>query len=551
MSTATQSAPSAPAAAGVPQFDAVVIGAGVAGLYQTYRLREAGFSVQAYEAGSAVGGTWYWNRYPGARFDSEGEIYQYWFSKSMYANWKPSERFPAQPETEAWLNHVADQHDLRKHYRFSTKVTSAIYNEAGKFWTVTTDQGETVTARFFVSCAGMLSAPLENRFPGQDTFKGRIFHTARWPREEIDFAGKRVGVVGTGATGIQVIQTLAPKVGQMTVFQRTPQYIIPMRNPKLDAADWQKQSDRFDYLRARVQTTFSGFEYDFENGAWHDKTPEERRAVYEHYWAYGSLALWLAAYAEVFFDETANDELSEFVREKMRTRLNNDPYLCDKLIPKKSDYGFGTHRVPLESGYLETFLRPNVKLVDCRESAIERVVPNGVQMKNGTVHEVDILILATGFDAGTGALTRIDIRGRGGRSLKDDWGKDIRTAMGLGKHGYPNLFTTAAPLAPSAALCNMTTCLQQQVDWIADCLIALREKGVQEIEPTLEFEDAWVQHHDEIANMTLLTKTDSWYMGSNIEGKPRRLLSYCGGVGVYRGKCDEVAAKGYEGFAMS
>ncbi len=538
-------------AAETAHYDVVVIGAGVAGLYQVYRLREAGFKVKAFEAGSAVGGTWYWNRYPGARFDSEAEIYQYWFSKDMYAQWKPTERFPAQPETEAWLNHVADLHDLRKHYSFSTRVTAAHYDETAKRWTVNTDQGDTVTAQFFVSCGGMLSAPLENRFPGQDTFKGRVFHTARWPKEAIDFTGKTVGVVGTGATGIQVIQTIAPMVGQLKAFVRTPQYIIPMNNPKYSEADWAKKSEGFEALKARVQSTFSGFEYDFANGSWHDHTPEQRRAIYEHYWKDGSLALWLSGFPEVFSEEEASKDISAFVREKMSERLNHDPDLIAKLVPQDSDYGFGTHRVPLESKYLETYLRPNVTVVDCRESAIERVVPNGVQMKNGTVHEVDILILATGFDAGTGALTRIDIRGRGGRSLKDDWGRDIRTAMGLGVHGYPNLFTTAAPLAPSAALCNMTTCLQQQVDWISDCLIALRAKGKNEIEATKEFEDAWVKHHDETANATLIVKTDSWYMGSNIEGKPRRLLSYCGGVGVYRGKCEEVAAKDYEGFAIS
>ena len=548
MATATQTAP---AKASAPQYDAVVIGAGVAGLYQTYRLREAGFTVKAFEAGSNVGGTWYWNRYPGARFDSEAEIYQYWFSKDMYAQWKPTERFPAQPETEKWLNHVADLHDLRKHYTFSTRVTAAHYDEANKLWKVSTDKGETVTARFLISCAGMLSAPLDNRFPGQDTFKGRIFHTARWPKDEIDWTGKTVGVVGTGATGIQVIQTIASKVAKLKAFVRTPQYIIPMNNPKYSEADWAKKVEGFETLKARVQSTFSGFEYDFANGSWHDKTPAERRAVYEHYWKDGSLALWLSGFPEVFTDEAASKDISAFVREKMAERLNHDPYLIQKLVPQDSDYGFGTHRVPLESNYLEAYLRPNVEIVDCRESAIERVVPNGVQMKDGTIHELDILILAPGFDAGSGALSRVDVRGRGGRSLKEDWGKDIRTAMGLGKNGYPNLFTTAAPLAPSAALCNMTTCLQQQVDWITDCMIALRKKGATEIEPTKEFEDAWVKHHDEVANATLIVKTDSWYMGSNVEGKPRRLLSYCGGVGTYRGKCDEVAAKDYEGFAVS
>lgn len=545
MNTAVQDRPAPTAATPAARVDAIVIGAGVAGLYQVYRLREMGLSVQGFEAGSGVGGTWYWNRYPGARFDSEAEIYQYWFSEAMYKNWQPSERYPAQPETERWLNYVADKTDLRKHFRFNTRVAAAHYDEAAGEWAVQTEQGETFRAQYLISCTGMLSAPLNNTFAGQESFKGQIFHTARWPKERVDFVGKRVGVVGTGATGIQVIQTIAPQVGSLKVFLRTPQYIIPMRNPKYSPADWAKQGQRFEEIKQRVQRTFSGFEYDFTNGAWADLTPAQRTEVMEKLWADGSLALWLASFSEMFFDEAVSEAVSEFVRGKMRERLK-DPVLCEKLIP--TSYGFGTHRVPLESGYLEVYHQPNVEIVDVKQAPIERIVPEGVQTADGTVHELDILILATGFDAGSGALTRIDIRGRGGRALKDEWSQEIRTTLGLQVHGYPNLFTTGAPLAPSAALCNMTTCLQQQVNWISDCIQALRQKGAKVIEASQALQDQWVSHHDETANKTLVVKTDSWYMGSNVPGKPRRLLSYIGGVHTYRQHCEDLAAGGYKGF---
>jgi acetone monooxygenase len=531
------------------QVDAVVIGAGIAGLYQVYRLRELGFTVKAFEAGSDVGGTWYWNRYPGARFDSTVEVYQYWFSEDLYKGWKPSERFPAQPESERWLHYVADRCDLRKHFQFSTRVASAHYNEGTQTWSITTEHGETVESQFLITCCGMLSAPLTSVFPGQETFKGQLFHTARWPKEPVDFAGKRVGIVGTGATGIQVIQTIASQVGHLKVFLRTPQYVIPMRNPKYSDADWAGFSSKFKEMKERVQHTFAGHVYDFGGyGTWADATPAERLAVLENLWNDGSLALWLASYAEMFFDEKVNAEVSEFVRAKMRERLK-DPVLCEKLIP--TTYGFGTNRVPLEMNYLEAYLRSNVEIVDVKAAPIVRVTPEGVVTSDGKLHELDILILATGFDAGTGALTRIDIRGRGGRSLKEDWGREIRTTMGLQVHGYPNLFTTGAPLAPSAAFCNMTTCLQQQVDWITECLVAMRNKGQHVIEPTQALEDQWVAHHDETSNATLLVKTDSWYMGTNVKGKQRRMLSYIGGVGKYRQRCDELAANGYPGFTMS
>ncbi|NPU10399.1 NAD(P)/FAD-dependent oxidoreductase [Bradyrhizobium sp. 83002] len=527
------------------RLDAVVIGAGVAGLYQLYRLREQGLSVRAIDAASGVGGTWYWNRYPGARFDSEAYIYQYLFSEKLYKGWSWSEKFPAQPEIERWLNYVADRLDLRKDIQFGTTVKRAQFNEATQRWLVTTDKGELIDTQFLVTCCGMLSAPHVS-FPGQDTFEGELFHTARWPKQPVSFAGKRVGIIGNGATGIQVIQTVAGEAGHLKVFVRTPQYVIPMKNPKYGADDAEAYKSKFQHLTERLPHTFTGFEYDFEH-AWADLSPERRRQVIEECWEDGSLKLWISSFAELFFDEAVNAEISEFVRGKMRERLK-DPKLCDLLIP--ADYGFGTHRVPLEQNFLEAFLRPNVEIVSVKTNPIERVTPKGIQMADGTVHEFDMIILATGFDAGTGALTRIDIRGRGGRSLKEDWSRDIRTTMGLQVHGYPNLFTTAVPLAPSAALCNMTTCLQQQVEWIDDCIKYMRSKDLKVIEPTRETEDDWVAHHDETANATLIAKTNSWYLGSNIAGKPRRVLSYCGGVGAYRQKCDEVAASGYRGFAM-
>jgi acetone monooxygenase (methyl acetate-forming) len=527
--------------------DAVVIGTGVAGLYQLYKLRdEQGLKVKAFDTASGVGGTWYWNRYPGARFDSEAYIYQYLFSEELYKGWSWSERFPGQPEIEKWLNYVADELDLRKDIRFSTTITSAVYNEATQRWTITTDKGEVIDAQFLITCCGMLSAPLTSMFPGQETFKGVLVHTGRWPKQDIDLKGKRVGIVGNGATGIQVIQTIAGEVGSLKVFVRTPQYIIPMKNPKYGPQDVEAYKARFKELRETLPFSFTGFEYDFTNGNWKDLSPEQRDAVLERIWNEGSLRLWLASFVEMFFEEDVSEEISEFVRKKMRARLK-DPKLCETLIP--TDYGFGTHRVPLESNYLEAYHRPNVELVSVKDNPIARITPDGLRLTDGTAYEFDVIILATGFDAGSGALTRIDIRGRGGRSLKDEWSRDIRTTMGIQVHGYPNLFATGAPLAPSTALCNMTTCLQQQVEWISDCIQYLRKNELSVIEPTKEAQDAWVTHHDEIANTTLVTKTYSWYMGSNVKGKPRRLLSYIGGVGTYRKKCDEVAAGGYQGFA--
>ncbi|WP_431910357.1 flavin-containing monooxygenase [Amycolatopsis thermoflava] len=528
------------------ELDAVVLGAGVAGLYQLYQLREQGLRVRAFDAASDVGGTWYWNRYPGARFDSEAYIYQYLFSESLYKDWSWSQKFPDQREIERWLHYVAERLDLRRDIQFSTRVTSAHFDEDRGRWTIRTERGDVIDTQFFVTCAGMLSAPMANLFEGQDSFQGPIFHTSHWPKDDVELAGKRVGVVGIGATGIQVIQTIADDVAHLTVFARTPQYVLPMKNPHYDESDVAAYKARYDELKAILPHTFTGFEYDFQH-TWADCTPEQRRDVLEEVYQDGSLKLWLAGFGEMFFEQDVNAEISEFVRDKMRQRLKDD-HLIEVLVP--TDYGFGTHRVPLETNYLEVYHRDHVDLVGVKDNPIARILPEGVQLDDGTVHELDVIILATGFDAGTGALTRIDVRGRAGRSLSEDWGRDIRTMMGLGVHGYPNLLTTAVPLAPSAALCNMTTCLQQQTEWISDAILYVREQGKSVIEPTKDGEDAWVAHHDETAGATLISKTDSWYLGSNVPGKPRRVLSYTGGVGTYRQKCEEVAAAGYPGFRI-
>ncbi|MGE0860151.1 MAG: flavin-containing monooxygenase [Gammaproteobacteria bacterium] len=527
--------------------DAIVVGAGIAGLYAVYRLRELGLEVQAFDAATDVGGTWYWNCYPGARVDSQSYVYQYWFSDELLKEWDWSERFPAQPETENYLRHVADKFSLRKHYKFETRVAHAEWLEAEGLWQVETEAGERYRAPYFVSCAGMLSAPKVPPFPGHERYRGVIAHTARWPREGIDLKGKRVGVVGTGATGIQVIQTIAGEVAELKVFQRTAQYAVRMNNERYDAAAFAKWRAQYPELRNKVHHTFAGFGFDFALPPWADLTPEQRRAELEKLWTDGSLAIWVGGFQETMMDPQINFEISEFIREKIRAQIE-DPKKAELLVPR--EYGFGTYRVPLENGYYEAFNRDNVELIDVRRTPIERFTEKGLVV-DGKEYELDVVILATGFDAGTGALTRMDIHGRDGVSLTELWQKDIRSTLGLQVHGFPNLFTVAGPLAPSTAFCNMTTCLQQQVDWVMNCITWVRGQGKRTIEPTAAKEDEWVRHHDEVANATLVVLTKSWYTGANIEGKPQRLLSYIGGVGNYRQICDDVQAQGYPGFAVA
>ena len=526
--------------------DAIIIGAGFAGLYQLHLLRKQGLNAQILDLASGVGGTWYWNRYPGARTDSPSDVYQYFFSDELLAEWDWSERYTPQAETERYLNWVADKLALRPNITLNTRVTAAHWDEAAQRWSVYTDKGETWSARFVVSCLGPLTALLAPTFQGQDSFKGRIVHTARWPKEGVPLEGKRVGVIGTGATGIQVIQTIAPEVKELTVFQRTANYAIPIRNPRYTEAEKRAQHERYAALKKKVWHTFVGFDWELDTRKWSDLSKEERQELLETYWADGSLRMWVGGFQEFLSDPAANAEVSEFVRNKIRARVR-DPETAAKLLP--TTYPFGTHRVPLENGYFETYNRPNVHLVDIKADPIKELTPTGLRTQ-AAEYPLDVLILATGFDAGTGAITQIDIRGRGGRSLKELWSRDLRTAMGMQVHGFPNLFITSSPLSPGAAFCNAPICIQHDVEWISDCIARLGERGAKTIEPTAQFEDAWVKHHDEVASTTLISRERSWYTGANIEGKTSRLIGYPG-VDAFRKACDAVKAKDYEGFEIA
>ena len=532
----------------VTKTDALVIGAGVAGLYQLHRLRQAGYAVTCIDAAPDIGGTWHWNCYPGARLDSPSYTYQYWFSEDIYNEWEWSERFATQPEIKRYFKFVADKLDLWPNIALNTRIKSAIWDATAGEWRVASECGREWRARYLISCVGMLSAPKTPLFPEQNRFAGPVLHTARWPQEGIDLRGKRVGVVGVGATGIQVIQTLASEVEDLYVFQRTPQYAVNMNNYPLTQKDHDFWRSQYPTMRHSLHTTFGGFEWNIpEVGVAAEMTPEERLRILEDCWQDGSLKMWVGTYPEVLADEAINDEASEFVRAKIRARID-DPAIADKLIPKH--YGFGTYRVPLETNYYDAFNRNNVHLVDVKAHPIEGFTADGL-MVDGQEYALDVLIFATGFDAGTGALSRVDVRGIAGQSLSELWRRDIRSTLGLQVHGFPNLFTVAGPLAPSTAFCNMTTCLQQQVDWITDAILYMREQGKSQMEASAEKEEEWIQHHDEIAESTLLMKTNSWYTGANIEGKPRRLLSYVGGVGVYKEICEEIRANNFAGFNIT
>ena len=534
-------------ATNVQTLDALIVGAGFTGLYAIYKLRGLGLNVRAVEKGTGIGGTWYWNRYPGARTDSQSYVYQYWFSDELLEEWDWSERFPAQEETERYLNFVADKFDLRKDVQFNTEVVTADYNEDTGRWLVKTKDGEQFDVQFLITCAGGLTEPVYPNIPGRETFAGTSYHTSRWPKDPVDFSGKRVGVIGTGATGIQVIQTIAKDVGHLTVFQRTPNYAIPMRNYKLDADKQAAVKARYPEHKELVHKTFAGFHYTADERSFYDCTPEQRRELLETLWEDGSLKFWTGSFAEVFTDEAANAEVSEFVREKIRARID-DPAVAEKLLPR--DYGFGTRRVPLETKYFEAYNQPNVELVDVNATPIEAITPTGVRTSAGEI-ELDVMIYATGFDAGTGALTTVQIRGRDGKVLGDEWREGIRSYLGLQVHGFPNLFMGMAPLSPAAAFCNVPTCSQQQVDWMTDTIAYVRDTGRRSIEPSAAAEAAWVAHHEEVAAATLVPKTKSWYMGSNVEGKKPQLLAYIGGVDAYRVKCDEVKEQGYQEFELA
>ena len=531
----------------VTVFDAVVVGAGFSGLYMLHKLRdEMGLSARVLEAGDGVGGTWYWNRYPGARSDSSSWIYCYSFDEDLRREWQWSERYPQQPEMLGYLEHVAERFDLNRDIQLGTRVTGATFDEASNRWEVRTDAGDTFSARFLVAALGALSASNVPDIPGMETFAGDWYHTAEWPHEGVDFAGKRVGVIGTGATGIQVATEIAEQADHLTVFQRTPNYAVPLGNHPVDPELERWYKENYEEIWEQVRHNFSGHDYEDIEKPLLEATPEERERVFQERYDRGGFGLWLGNYEDILDNKEANDAVSEWVRERIRERVE-DPVTAEKLTP--SDHAFGTKRVPLEAGYYEIFNRDSVELVDVKKAPIEEITPTGVRTKDGE-YEFDALVFATGFDAMTGPYDKIDIRGRDGQLLRDKWAEGPRTYLGLMSAGYPNLFAITGPQSPSV-LTNMPVAIEQHVEWISDLIKHMRDSGLSVVEPTREAEDGWVDHSQEEAHATLFPQSATWYMGANVPGKPQVFLPYLGGLGPYREKCDEVAANGYEGFAFA
>jgi len=525
--------------------DAVIVGAGFAGLYMLHRLRGLGLSARVYEAGGGVGGTWYWNRYPGARCDVESMDYSYSFSEELQQEWHWTERYAAQPEILRYANHVANRFDLRRDIQLETRVTSAVFDEAADRWTIETDRGDRVSAQFCIMATGCLSDAQVPEIPGLETFAGRWYHTGRWPHEGVDFTGRRVGIIGTGSSAIQSIPLIAKQAAHLFVFQRTPNFSMPAQNAPLDPEYERRVKGRYADFRREARESRIGFVVDRSGDSALAVPPEERRNEYERRWSRGGLG-FSAAYADLLTDQDANDTAAEFFRAKIRS-IVRDPAVAEALCPR--DYPLGTKRLCVDTGYYATFNRDNVTLIDVRRAPIEAITPRGVRTREAE-YDVDSIVFATGFDAMTGALLNIDIRGTGGLTLQDKWAAGPRTYLGLAVAGFPNLFTITGPGSPSV-LSNMIVSIEQHVDWIADCIAYLRAHERGRIEATAEAEAAWVTHVDQVGHMTLYPLAKSWYMGANIPGKPRIFMPYIGGVGVYRQKCDEVAARGYEGFALT
>jgi cation diffusion facilitator CzcD-associated flavoprotein CzcO len=544
MATTPQTTPATKPAtqkSSVEQFDAIVIGAGVTGLYQLIRLRELGLSVRLYDDGSGVGGTWFWNRYPGCRFDSESETYGYSFSEELLQEWDWKEHFSGQPENERYLNFVADKFDLRRDIQLNARLKSAVYDKDANRWNLLFEDGRRARAQFLVGAVGILSAHYLPEVPGLDTFKGTCFHTGRWPREKVDFTGKRVAVVGTGATAVQLITEIAKECGHLTVFQRTANYCAPLRNSLIDDETQKKIKASYPEIFKKCKESTAAFIYDFDPRSVFDVSEEERVARFEELWAKPGFAKWLNNFHDIMTNPDANEIFAEFVRNKIRERVK-DPEVAELLAPK--DHPFGAKRIPLESGYYEQFNRPNVKLVDLKKTPIERFTPRGIKTSD-TEYEFDIIIMATGFDAVTGALTRIDIRGEDGQSLKEKWAAGPRSYLGIQSAGFPNFF-----IANSAAFCNFPRCAEMVVEFIAGAIGYVQQKGYKRIAATPKAEDEWVEHANSLVADSFIMKHNSWFVGANIPGKARTFLLYANTAPNYRKKCAEVAASGYEGFTV-
>jgi cation diffusion facilitator CzcD-associated flavoprotein CzcO len=531
-----------------PDRDVIIIGAGVCGIYMLHRMLELGLDTCVLEAGSDLGGTWFWNRYPGARFDSESYSYGYSFSKEILRDWDWSEHFAGQPETLRYLNFVADRLNLRPHMRFDSRVRSAAWNESTRSWTVALEGGAELSCRFLVTAIGMLSAATLPKIEGIESFAGEAHHTYYWPQEPVALKGRRAAVIGTGATGVQVISEIADKVRELTVFQRRPNWCAPLHNGPIDEATQQRIKSNYDQIFARCHETPGGFLHGPDERSFHDLSPEERRQFWEELYAAPGFGVWLANFREVFFEEAANAEYTEFIAGKIRSRVH-DPETAERLIPK--DHGFGTRRVPLETGYYEVYNLPHVRLVDLNETPIERITPTGIRT-SAEEFELDLIVYATGFDAITGAFDRMEFIGSDGIRLRDRWCDDPVTYLGLQVGGFPNLFTLAGPQGGSVTT-NFPRGIEEAVDWTTGLIRYAGEHGVTRIEATPPAEQAWGEHVRSTYEMTLIRTARSWFNGynSNVAGhdRPRHLI-YNGGALRYREWLRQVEKNGYEGFDL-
>ena len=540
------SAPSEHKPAHTGVLDALVIGAGFAGLYQLLCLRDRlGLSVQVLEAAEGVGGTWFWNRYPGARCDSESHSYCYTFSEELVREWEWSERYPGQPEVMRYLNHVADRFDLRRDIRFNTRVNAAHWDDAGNVWRVTTEAGEEYRARFLIAAVGCLSSANIPDIAGLDTFAGHWYHTGQWPHEGVDLRGKRVGLVGTGSTGIQAVPVIAETAAHLTVFQRTPTYSVPARNAPLTDEFKRYVKDNAAQIRKVMMSTPNGHAFIIAERSALETSPEERQALYEAAWDTGGLQ-FRATFRDLLVSTEANDTAADFLRAKIR-EVVKDPATAATL--SNIDHPYAAKRPPIDTDYFETFNRDNVALVDLKAEPIARITPDGMRTR-AAEYPLDVIVFATGFDAMTGALLRMNIRGRNGLALADAWAAGPRNYLGLQVAGFPNLFMMTGPGSPSV-LCNMPVPIEQHAEWITDCIAHLRLKGLKRIETDEAAMDAWVGQVNAAAEATLLTKAKhSWYYGANIPGKPQVFMPYAGGMARYRAICDDVSARDYAGFIL-
>ena len=529
-------------------YDVLIIGAGIAGMYMLHRLREIGLTTRVLEAGTDVGGTWYWNRYPGARFDSESYSYGYSFSKELLEEWEWSEHFSPQPENLRYCNFVADKFGLRRDMDFNSKVTAAHFNDIANLWTRKTEDGKLRTARFLITAIGVFAKPMMPAIDGIDNFKGEAYHTATWPHKPVSFEGKRVGVIGTGATAVQLIQEVAKSAGHLTVFQRTPNWCAPLHNRPITAEEQKQIKKSYEEIFAKCRASYAGFMHDSDRRRALQVSDEERQAFYEKLYREPGFGIWMGNFRDMLVDEHANATISEFVAGKIRERVK-DPTIADKLVP--TNHGFGTRRVPMETRYYEVYNQDNVRLVDLRETPISRIMEAGIETSD-EMHEFDMIVYATGFDAVTGGYSQIDIRGSGGRTLTDKWADGVRTFLGLQIEGFPNMFTLVGP-HNAASFCNIPRCIEQNVDWMADLMTRVKADELNRIESTAEAEEEWTEHVHLMAQRMLFSKTNSWFTGinSNIEGRDQRsVLLYAGGAPGYRDKCDEVAAADYAGMIL-